>query len=51
MIQYIRHGLVRCEDRFFLFFSHQFITLTTLIVVPAAFFQQPFLEIAGLSVP
>lgn len=36
---------------FVLFFIHQFITLTTLIVAPEAYFQQPFLQVAGVGIP
>jgi uncharacterized membrane protein YkgB len=41
----------RLRAAFVLFFLHQFTTLATLIVAPQAYFQQPFLQVAGLGVP
>lgn len=36
---------------FVLFFVHQLVTLTTLIVAPEAYFQRPFLQVAGFGIP
>lgn len=36
---------------FVLFFIHQLTTLATLIVAPHAYFQEPFLQVAGIGIP
>lgn len=41
----------RIRAAFVLFFLHQLTTLLTLVVAPEAYFQQPFLQVAGIGVP
>lgn len=41
----------RIRLAFVLFFVHQLTTLTTLVVAPEAYFQQPFIDVLGLSIP